>query len=405
MSNIGMRHTAGRHLTRAWLLTAFTGVSMLLLAGCEGAGNQGAADPAGAAGKPVAEVGVIRIAPQPLTLRTELPGRTAPYAIAEVRPQVGGIIQARLFEEGSQIEAEQQLYQIDDARYRAAFDSAAAALQRSRATHARARMKAERYADLLESKSVSQEDYDDVQVALKEAAASVAVDEAALAAARIALDDTRVVSPIAGRIGRSSVTQGALVTANQPMALATVRQLDPIHVDLTQSSAQVLRLRRALEDGRLQRPGGEQPKVTLILEDGTTYPHAGRLAFSEVNVDEGTGSLTLRATFPNPDGVLLPGMFVRALVEEGLRPDAILAPQQAVQRDRRGNPYVFVLGDDGTIEQRQVETNRALQDQWLIDAGLQPGERVVVDGLQKVKPGDTARAVEADAPSASDAAG
>ncbi|KAA6184578.1 efflux RND transporter periplasmic adaptor subunit [Thiohalocapsa marina] len=378
---------------------------MLLLAGCEGAGNQGAADPAGAAGKPVAEVGVIRIAPQPLTLRTELPGRTAPYAIAEVRPQVGGIIQARLFEEGSQIEAEQQLYQIDDARYRAAFDSAAAALQRSRATHARARMKAERYADLLESKSVSQEDYDDVQVALKEAAASVAVDEAALAAARIALDDTRVVSPIAGRIGRSSVTQGALVTANQPMALATVRQLDPIHVDLTQSSAQVLRLRRALEDGRLQRPGGEQPKVTLILEDGTTYPHAGRLAFSEVNVDEGTGSLTLRATFPNPDGVLLPGMFVRALVEEGLRPDAILAPQQAVQRDRRGNPYVFVLGDDGTIEQRQVETNRALQDQWLIDAGLQPGERVVVDGLQKVKPGDTARAVEADAPSASDAAG
>ncbi|NBC46710.1 MAG: efflux RND transporter periplasmic adaptor subunit [Gammaproteobacteria bacterium] len=374
-------------LTAVLVLAVVLGV---LLGGCQGASEDAAS--AGPGGGVPPEVGVLTITAQPLTLTTALPGRTAPCAIAEVRPQVGGLIEARLFEEGGSIEADQQLYQIDAARYQAAYDSAAAALQRSRAIHARARMKAERYAELLSSKSVSQEDYDDVQVALKEAAASVAVDEAALAAARIELEFTRVTSPIAGRIGRSAVTQGALVTANQPLALATVRQLDPIHVDLTQSSVQLLRLRRALEDGRLERPAAE-PAVTLILEDGSTYDQRGRLAFSEVSVDEGTGTVTLRATFPNPEGVLLPGMFVRAQVEEGTLAEAILAPQRAVQRDRRGNPSVFVLGDGDQVEQRPIEVVRAQGDQWLVESGLAAGDRLIVDGLQQIKPGVQVRPV------------
>jgi membrane fusion protein (multidrug efflux system) len=397
----------GQRLVLRWLLAI---MAALLLAGCQGAADDVAAaqsggGPSTAPGSgPLPQVGVLSIAAQPLTLSTELPGRTMPYAIAEVRPQVGGLIEARLFEEGAPIEAGQQLYQIDDARYQAAHDSAAAALQRSRATHARAKMKAARYAELLATKSVSQEDYDDVQVALKEAEASVAVDEAALAAARIELDFTRVTSPIAGRIGRSMVTQGALVTANQPLALATVRQLDPIHVDLTQSSAQLLRLRRALEDGRLQRTQGE-PRVSLILEDGSTYTRTGRLAFSEVNVDEGTGTVTLRATFPNPDGVLLPGMFVRAQVEEGTLPEAILAPQRAVQRDRRGTPYVFVLDDEDQVEQRSLQVARAQGDQWLVESGLAPGDRLIVDGLQKIQPGARVQPVALDAPEGSAAEG
>jgi membrane fusion protein (multidrug efflux system) len=397
----------GQRLVLRWLLAI---MAALLLAGCQGAADDVAAAQSGGGSStapgsgPLPQVGVLSIAAQPLTLSTELPGRTMPYAIAEVRPQVGGLIEARLFEEGAPIEAGQQLYQIDDARYQAAHDSAAAALQRSRATHARAKMKAARYAELLATKSVSQEDYDDVQVALKEAEASVAVDEAALAAARIELDFTRVTSPIAGRIGRSMVTQGALVTANQPLALATVRQLDPIHVDLTQSSAQLLRLRRALEDGRLQRTQGE-PRVSLILEDGSTYTRTGRLAFSEVNVDEGTGTVTLRATFPNPDGVLLPGMFVRAQVEEGTLPEAILAPQRAVQRDRRGNPYVFVLDDEDQVEQRSLQVARAQGDQWLVESGLAPGDRLIVDGLQKIQPGARVQPVALDAPEGSAAEG
>lgn len=375
------------------LLVAWAGlVAASFLLGCENPSEAGGPPGAGAPPK----VGVTTVRSQSVLLTTELPGRTAPYAIAEVRPQVGGIIQARRFEEGAEIKAGEVLYRIDAARYQAAYDSAAAALQRSRATHARAQLKAERYAELLETKAVSQEDYDDVQVALKEAAASVAVDEAALAAARIELDDTRVVSPIDGRIGRSMVTQGALVTANQEQELATVQQLDPIHVDLTQSSVQLLELRRALEDGRLQRPAGGQPKVSLILEDGSAYPHTGRLAFSEVSVERSTGTVTLRATFPNPDHVLLPGMFVRALVEEGVRPEAILVPQPAVQRDRRGKPYALVLAADGSVEQRELETSRALHDRWLVDAGLEPGERLIVDGLQMVKPGAKAEPVDLD---------
>ncbi|MFD2113228.1 efflux RND transporter periplasmic adaptor subunit [Thiorhodococcus fuscus] len=351
-----------------------------------------AAGPGGPGGP--AEVGVVRIEAHPAVLTTELPGRTTPYQIAEVRPQVGGIIQARRFKEGGQIEAGEVLYQIDPAVYQATYDSAKASLARSQATLARARLKADRYANLLKANAVSQEDYDDAGAALKEAIASVAVDQAELVSARINLDYTRVTSPIAGRIGRSAVTQGALVTAYQDLALATVQQLDPIYVDLTQSSAQLLRLRRALEDGDLQRTDGKQPKVTLILEDGSAYPLPGRLEFSEVTVDQGTGAVTMRATFPNPDNLLLPGMFVRATVEEGVRPDAILAPQQGVQRDRRGEPFALVLSEDGTVEQRKLETNRAMGDRWLIDSGLKPGDRLIVDGIQMVRPGAKATAVD-----------
>lgn len=375
----------------AWLCVL---VAALSVVGCERSAPPGGGP--GGPGGPPPEVGIVTLQAREAVLTTELPGRTASYRVAEVRPQVGGIIKERLFKEGALIRSGQVLYQIDPAVYQATHDSAQAALNRSRATFERARLKAERYANLLKAKAVSQEDFDDAEAALKEAAASVAVDEAELARARINLEYTRVTAPIGGRIGRSVVTQGALVTANQELALATIQQLDPIYVDLTQSSAQLLRLRRALEDGRLQRPDGDQPRVTLVLEDGSDYPLAGRLEFSEVSVDPGTGAVTLRATFPNPDHVLLPGMFVRARVEEGTRPAAILAPQRGVQRDRRGRPYALVLNAEGVVEQRMLKTDRTLGSNWLVDDGLAPGDRLIVDGLQKVRPGDKAQPMVLD---------
>ncbi|EGV20434.1 efflux RND transporter periplasmic adaptor subunit [Thiocapsa marina] len=362
----------------------------LLLAGC----NQTPAGNAAPAAPPPPEVGTVTVVARPTTLTTELPGRTVPYRIAEVRPRVSGLIQDRLFTEGGEISAGQVLYQIDPAVYQSAYDSAEAALARSQATLDRARLKADRYALLAKSKAVSQEDNDDTQAALKEAAASVAVDQAALERAQIDLAYSRVESPIAGRIGRSTVTQGALVTANQAEALATVQQIDPIYVDLTQSSTQLLKLRRALADGRLETPDGEQAKVTLILEDGRVHPHAGRLESSEVTVDQGTGTVTLRATIPNPEQELLPGMFVRARVEEGIRPDAILVPQQGVQHDRRGNPIALVVNDEGTVEERKIETTRTIGDRWLVDAGLEPGDRVIVEGSQKARPGTQVRVMD-----------
>jgi membrane fusion protein (multidrug efflux system) len=369
-------------------------VAALSVVGCERSAPPGGGP--GGPGGPPPEVGIITLQAREAALTTELPGRTASYRVAEVRPQVGGIIKERLFKEGALIRSGQVLYRIDPAVYQSTYDSAQAALNRSRATFERARLKAERYANLVKAKAVSQEDFDDAEAALKEAAASVAVDEAELARARIDLEYTRVTAPIGGRIGRSVVTQGALVTANQELALATLQQLDPIYVDLTQSSAQLLRLRRALEDGRLKRPDGDQPRVTLVLEDGSDYPLAGRLEFSEVSVDPGTGAVTLRATFPNPDHVLLPGMFVRARVEEGTRPEAILAPQRGVQRDRRGRPYALVLNAEGVVEQRMLTTDRTLGSDWLVDDGLAAGDRLIIDGLQKVRPGDKAQPVVLD---------
>ena len=342
----------------------------------------------------VPEVGYVKVEARPETLSTELTGRVTSSRTAEIRPQVGGIIQERTFQEGSQIAAGQVLYRIDPALYQAALDNAQAILTRSRATLERARLRAERKANLTKTKAVSQDEYDEAEAQLKEAMGNVAANEAAVETARINLEFTRVTSPIAGRIGRSAVTQGALVTANQALALATVQQLDPIYVDITRSNRQMLQLRRALEDGRLQRAGDKQPKVTLTLEDGRTYAQPGRLEFSEVTVDRSTGAVTLRASFPNPDKVLLPGMFVRARVEEGVRPDAILVPQQGVQRNRLGQPTALVLSADDKVEPRVLTIDRAVGNQWLVDSGLNPGDRLIVEGSMKVKAGDQARGVD-----------
>jgi membrane fusion protein (multidrug efflux system) len=364
---------------------------LLILGGCEGPKTQG-----GPAPQAIPEVGVVEIKPRDVTLSTELPGRTAPYLVAEVRPQVSGIIQERLFTEGGAIEAGQLLYQIDPAPHQAARDSAQAALARDQASLETAQLKATRYQKLLKTRAVSQEDYDDATAALAEAKAVVAVSQAALRAAEINLAYTRVTSPISGRIGRSSVTAGALVTANQADALAQVNQLDPIYVDLTQSSLQLLKLKRALASGEVQRAEGEEPSVELILEDGSRFAHKGRLQFSEVTVSQSTGTVTLRAVVPNPEGDLLPGMYVRALVQEGVKPQAILAPQRGVEHDAKGEATALVLGKDDTVEQRLLKVDRSLGNQWLITSGLEAGDRLIVDGLQKVRPGAKARAVTLD---------
>lgn len=321
--------------------------SSLLLSGCDA--PQAVSKPMSA---PPPEVGIQVLAPHAVTITTELSGRTSPYLIAEVRPQVSGIIQRRLFTEGGQIQAGQLLYRIDPASYQAAVESAKAALARDEASLTTAQLKVKRYQKLLQTKSVSREAYDDAVAVQAEARAVVAVSRAALKASEINLGYTEVRSPIAGRIGRSAVTAGALVTANQVNALATVQQLDPIYVDVNQSSAQLLRLKKALASGRLARADGLEASVELVLEDGSRYAHAGRMQFSEVTVSESTGTVTLRAVFPNPDGVLLPGMFVRAQVQEGIRQQAILAPQQAVSYDAKGRATALVLDPDGKVEQR-----------------------------------------------------
>lgn len=345
------------------------------------------------------QVGVVVLLAEQVIINTELPGRTTPFLIAEVRPQVTGIIQKRLFDEGGMIGAGQALYQIDPAVYDAAYVSAEAALTRDRASMATAKLKADRYGKLVKTKAVSQEAYDDAVAALAEARAVVEVSKAALDAARINLDYTRVNSPISGRIGRSTVTPGALVTANQEQALATVQQLDPIYVDVRQSSTQLLRLRRGIAEGRLQANAPLEAEVELLLDDGSRYPRKGRLQFSEVTVAQSTGTVTLRAVFPNPDGVLLPGMFVRAKIAEGVREQAILVPQRGVSRDAKGQATALVLNAENQVELRRLDLERAIGNRWLVGDGLSAGDRLIVDGLQKVKAGASAAAVpfEADA--------
>lgn len=341
---------------------------------------------------PAAKVGIYEVAPKPLTITSELAGRTAPYYIAEVRPQVSGIIIDRPFKEGGDVEAGQILYQIDPSSYQAAYDSAQATLARDEAALNTARLKARRYAELAKVKAVSQEDNDEAAAALKQAQATVTMGKADLETARINLAYTRVTAPIGGRIGRSAVTQGALVTANQATALATIRQLDPIYVDVTQSSAELLRLKRVLSNGEVQRPDALSADVELLLEDGSVYAYKGTLEFSEVTVNESTGSVTLRALFRNPEQQLLPGMYVRARVHEGIREQAVLVPQQAVSRDNKGEASVMILNEEGQVEVRPVDISRAVGNQWLVNDGLQAGDRVIVDGLQKVRPGDQASA-------------
>jgi membrane fusion protein (multidrug efflux system) len=359
----------------------------LMLAGC--GKKQGGVPPQ--AGPP--EVGVMAVQPQRVVLTTELPGRTSPFLIAEVRPQVSGIIQKRVFTEGGDVKAGQVLYQIDPATYQAAFASARAAEARAEANLIPARLKAERYRDLVKINAVSQQDYDSADASLKQAEADVASAKAAVETARINLAYTRVTAPISGRIGRSSVTDGALVTANQPAALAVIQQLGTMYVDVTQSSADLLKLRQNLASGLMTKGGAAQARVRLLLEDGSSYPLPGTLKFSEVTVDQSTGSITLRAVFPNPKQTLLPGMFVRAILEEGESPDAILVPQRGVSRNPKGDALVMVVGAEDKVEPRPIKVVRTVGDSWLVSEGLKTGDRVILEGLQKARPGTAVKVV------------
>ena len=343
------------------------------------------------------EVVVHTVEPEAITLTTELPGRTAPYGVAEVRPQVSGIIQRRLFAEGTAVRAGAPLYQIDPAPYETVLDGARAALAQSQANLTAARLRAERYRDLVVINAVSKQAYDDAEAARQQAEASVAANEAAVRKARIDLGYTLVTAPISGRAGRSAVTAGALVTANQQQVLVTMQRLDPIYVDVAQSSADLLRLRRQLAAGELTSARRGEAHVTLLLEDGTRYAHTGRLQFTEVSVNESTGAVTLRAVFPNPREELLPGMYVRAVLGEGVKQDALLVPQRGISRNPKGEATALVLGGDGKVERRTVEASRAIGDRWLVTSGLSAGDRVIVEGLQKVRPGAVARVAASSA--------
>lgn len=344
------------------------------------------------------EVSVITLQPQRVPLFTELPGRTAAYRVAEVRPQVSGIVLKRLFEEGSEVKAGQQLYLIDPATYQAAVQSAQADLVKARANLKSIEAKATRYADLVKINAVSRQDYDDVVASLDQAKAEIMVAQAAVETARISLNYTKVYAPIDGRIGKSSVTEGALVTANQSTSMATITQLDPIYVDVSQSSSELMRLRNAVSAGLVQQKQADQAPVTLTLDGSSqAYDQPGQLQFSDVTVDQTTGSVQVRAVFPNPRKELFPGLFVRARVEQGVRENALLVPQQALVRNPDGSATVWVVGTDNKVAQRQVTTAQAVADKWLINDGLQAGDRVVTEGLQKIRPGAEVRPVDAAA--------
>ncbi|BEO04121.1 efflux RND transporter periplasmic adaptor subunit [Serratia marcescens] len=357
----------------------------LLLAACDG---QNAGAPAGAGAEQ--EVGVVTLRGQSVTLSSELTGRVNATMTSDVRPQVDGIIKQRLFTEGAEVKAGQVLYQIDPASYQASYDQAAAQLKNAQATVQSTRLKSQRYAALVKENGVSQQDADDAKAAYLAAVASVAQYQAALETARINLAYTQVRAPIAGRIGISSVTPGALVTASQSDALATIRALDPIYVDLTQSSAQLLKLRR--QQAALQR--GAVTPVAIKLEDGTPYAHAGKLELTEVAVDEATGSVTLRAVFPNPEHELLPGMYVHATVDNGVDPKAILAPQQGITRNAKGEATALVVDEQNKVAQRTVSAERVVGSNWLIGSGLNEGDRLIVEGTSKVTIGAAVKPVE-----------
>jgi membrane fusion protein (multidrug efflux system) len=383
----------------------------------------------------VPEVATVTVKPQKVVLTTELPGRTAAFRIAEIRPQVSGLIQKRLFTEGSDVKAGQVLYQIDPAPFQAALDNATAnlAVMRKSADRARAALEAgiagvtqqrailelartnrRRFEDAFKDRAVSTSQRDQAvtnanvsEATLRAAEAQLESDRAAVAVAeaaihqaeaaeetvRINLGYCRVTAPLTGRIGRSNVTEGAIVTAYQPIPLATIQQIDLIYGDVPQSTADMLRLKHRLEDGRLNHDGTNQSKVKLILEDGTPYPSEGTLQFRDVTVDPTTGSVILRIVFPNPDHVLLPGMFVRAVIKEGLNEQAILVPQQGVARDRKGNPFALIVSAEGKVALRMLTLDRAIGDKWLVSSGLALGDRVIVEGLQRVRPGMTVKVV------------
>lgn len=365
--------------------------SGLLLGGCKNTHGRQTTPP------PVPEVATVTVEPRPVVLTTELPGRTSPYRIAEIRPQVGGLVMKRLFTEGAEVSAGQVLYRIDPASFQAVLENAMASLGKAEANLPALRSRTERYGEALADNAVSRQDYDDAEAALKQAEADVQYWKATVETARINLGYTRITAPISGRIGKSNVTEGALVTAHQPVALATIQQLDPIYVDVPQAAAELLRLKRRMEDRSLKRNGTKQNKVRITLEDGTPYPAEGTLQFRDISVDPTTGSVTLRVIVPNPGGVLLPGMYVRALVTEGVNEHAILVPQQAVVRDPKGNPMALVVDGAGKVEQRMLRLDRAVDDKWLVASGLLPGDRVIVEGMQNVRPGASVKEVRVDA--------
>lgn len=382
---------------------------LFVLAACSGGTGDsgsaaGAGGPAGAGiaagrggARGPAEVSVVVMAPQRAAITAELPGRTVAVRVAQVRPQVSGIVQQRLFTEGAYVRAGQPLYQLDPGTYRAARDSAAANLGKTQAQLKTVQLRSERVTKLFAAGMISQQERDDSLASLAQSEADVGASKAALQSAEINLAYTRIVAPISGRIATSEVTEGALVTANQQTALTTIQQLDPIYVDLTQSSDELLRLRQQFDNGALTRIGANRVPVRIVLGDGSTYPLPGTLEFTGLTVSEGTGAITLRASVPNPETRLLPGMFVRARLEQGISDAALLVPQRSVQRDGNGQPYVFLVGGDNKIERRSIRTGGNVGNDWLVDSGLKAGDRVVVEGLQRVKDGDTVRVAGAAA--------
>ncbi len=382
--------------TRFSLLTSLALTA--LLAGCSG--DEAAAPKT----PPPTPVTVVTLAPEPVVLTRELPGRVHPLVVAEVRPQVSGIVKKVLFTEGGRVDAGQPLYQLDDATYLADVNSSKAQLARAQATLKSAQLTAARSDELVKIEAISAQDHENAVAALRQAEAEVGMMRAALERANVTAGYARIVSPIAGRIGKSTVTQGALVTANQEQALATVQQLDPIYVDVTQSSAEWLDLRRALASGDLS--DGSDVPVSILLEDGTRYEHDGKLAFSEVTVDPNTGSYALRIVVDNPANLLLPGMYVRALVSNGERADGLLVPQPGITRDPKGNAIAMVVGADGKVEQRTVQVSQTVGNRWLVEGGLAAGDKVIVEGLQKIRPGAAVQPTEraAQTPAAAPAA-
>ena len=371
------------HIVRAGLLAA---TAALLLSAC---GKEQGGPP------PPPEVSVITLKPRAVEITDQLPGRTTAFRVAEVRPQVTGVVQKRLFAEGTEVKAGAQLFQIDAGSYRAALSSAEAALKRAEAQAVTAKLLAERYAPLIAANAVSKQENDEAIAASARAEADVASARAAVDAARINVVYTQVLSPISGQIGRTLVTEGALVTSGQQAPLATVQQLDPIYVDITQSSTEMLRLQRQLANGELVKDDNNLAEVSLTLEDGSVYPERGRLKVSEASVDPSTGSVLLRAVFPNPRRELLPGMFVRAQLTQGTRAAALMVPQRGVAHNPRGEATVLIVDKDEKVAERVVTADRAIDDEWLITAGLAAGDRVIVDGLQKAKPGSPVKAVPA----------
>ncbi|MEH6594592.1 MAG: efflux RND transporter periplasmic adaptor subunit [Colwellia polaris] len=366
-------------------------VALVALTGCEQATGQPQAS-----GPQAVPVGVITLKSQALTLKKELPGRINAFQIAEIRPQVSGIVQSRLFTEGKRVEKGESLYQINPDTFKAQLAVSEAAVASAQASIASSKSKATRFKELLKIQAVSQLDFDEADAAYKQALAALLTAKAQLQTAQINLDYSHVSSPISGQISKSSVTVGALVSANQSTALATVTQLDPIYVDLTQSSNELTRLKKALATGALTVDAANQTDVELTMEDGSVYPHKGTLQFSEVTVDPSTGSVTLRAQFPNPENFLLPGMYARASIVEGVVSDAILVPQRGVSRNSKGEPTAMVVNKDNKVESRVLQVDRTIGSNWLVTNGIKAGEKLIIEGLQKIRPGSAVAPEEAE---------